>query len=403
MREICRTVCPFFAQQTRANGHASTRKIIAPVTPEGKREIPLSSLAYFDASLKNHKSSLIHNQQYAGDSQPSRATAAQNRRIRHDKPVEIAVHADMLKVRLPANKRAAVDRRSTGGGIRGTVNGFSRASRKRMIEFMASVRNTGSMLFLTMTFDDSVLMDLDDNLHPMFEAFRRRFERAYPTWKALYRKEWQDRKSGDFIGTFVPHYHFIIMTGVHYEKSELQTIADSFADWGKAAWHEITGSSDENHLIYGFDVSPIKSRKHAYYYVSKYVAKENSNGDFQGRHWGRIGQFDTSASEKFLLSEGEYIVFRRLVKRWLKTRINPLPDRATETQKKAHTERQKKQKKWSRRFAKGKASLGCTIFGLGDTCLDGSPSGLYGGYWQFIAESQRQIDERRSIERSYGD
>jgi len=316
--------------------------------------------------------------------------------------VKVAVHADMLKIKIPAQARGAKDRSSSGGGIRGNITGFSRASRKRMIETMASVRNTGGMLFLTMTFDDSVLMDLDSNLLPMFETFRRRFERAYPTWAALWRKEWQDRKSGDFIGTFVPHYHFIIMTGVHYEKQELEALSQSFAAWGKDAWHEITSSSDENHLVYGFDVSPIKSRKHAYYYVSKYIAKQDSKGEFAGRHWGRIGRLDCSVSETFSLEESEYIVFRRLVKRWLKTRCSALPETASEKQKQQHRRRLSAQKNYSRRFAHQSCTAGCTVFGLGDTHTDGTTRSIFAGYWQFIAEAQRQVADRRERERAYG-
>lgn len=366
---------------------------------------PLSSLAYFDAKHETTHTPSRLRDPYTHQIDNRNVSASQNRRLPHEKPVQVSVHADMLKIRIPKIARAAMDRQIKGatGGIRGNVTGFSRASRKRMIETMASIRNPGGMLFLTMTFDDSVLLDLNDNLEAMFEAFRRRFERAYPSWSAMWRKEWQDRKSGDFIGTFVPHYHFIIMTGVHYEKSELEAVSESFSAWGKQIWHEITSSSDENHLIYGFDVSPIKSRKHAYYYVSKYVAKSENVGQFSGRAWGRIGKFDCSVSEKFFMEQDEYIVFRRLVKKWLKTRVSPLPENATDKQKKAHSDRVKNTKKWSKSYAKSSPTNGCTVFGLGDTALDGTPVNIFGGYWQFIAESKRQVNERKALDRSYGD
>lgn len=384
----------------------ASNQILSEKTHAGKRcETTLSCLAYFDAQHEaTHTPSRLLDK-YTGQIDNRNVSSSQNRRIPHQKPVQVSIHADMIKIRIPKIARGAMDRKMSGstGGIRGNITGFSRASRKRMIETMASIRNPGGMLFLTMTFDDSVLLDLNDNLEAMFEAFRRRFERQFPKWSALWRKEWQDRKSGDFIGTFVPHYHFIIMTGVHYEKAELQTIADTFAAWGKSAWHEITSSSDENHLIYGFDVSAIKSRKHAYYYVSKYVAKQDSNGEFSGRHWGRIGKFNCSVSETFTLEIEEYIVFRRLVKKWLKTRVSPLPETATDKQIKSHAQKLKKCRKYSNIFAKGTPCSGCTVFGLGDTNPDGSAKDIFAGYWQFIAESRRQVMERKALNRGYGD
>lgn len=401
MREVCRQVCPFFAQQQRSHAHLSTRKSVPQSVSEGKRDTTLSSVASFDARLKKLQTALKNGENIEPIIGHKVPVSAQNKRVHQKKHILVNVHADMLKVKVSQQKIGVKDREKTGGGIRGEITGFSRASRKRMIETMASVRNTGAMLFLTMTFDDSVLLNTNDNLNAMFEAFRRRFERAFPTWCAIWRKEWQDRKSGDFIGTFVPHYHFIIMTGVHLEKQELEQVSESFALWGKTAWHEITSSADENHLVYGFDVSPVRSRKHAYYYVAKYVAKHDSKGDFPGRHWGRIGKLDCSVSETFSLDTEEYIIFRRLVKRWLKTRVQSLPQGANGEQIRRWKCRTAKQKRYARSFAKQPSNQGCTIFGLGDTNIDGSIKGYSAGYWQLITEAKRQAADRRERERGF--
>jgi len=401
MREICRTVCPFFAQPKGKGATLSTNGSLTQIGAEGKRDTNLSSVAYFDNRLKKLQIALKNGQSIEPIIGYEVPESAQNKRQHQKKHIEVNVHADMLKVKVNSQKLGVKDSPGRGGGIRGEITGFSRASRKRMIETMASVRNTGSMLFLTMTFDDSVLLDLNDNLLPMFETFRRRFERAYPTWAALWRKEWQDRKSGEFVGLFVPHFHMIIFTGVHYEKAELEALSESFSVWGKEAWHEITSSADENHLVYGFDVSPIKSRKHAYYYVSKYVAKHSNHGEFSGRHWGRIGKLDCSVSETFSLEEDEYIVFRRLIKRWLKTRTNPLPGDATQKQRAAHASRVKKCLRYSKSFARRPCTQGCSVFGLGDTSSEDGVINVFGGYWQFIAEAQRQVADRRERERGY--
>lgn len=333
-------------------------------------ETLLSSVAYFDAKLKNRRSQQNLPSGYPSRYYMQRQTPAQSRRIRSVKPVKVAIHADMMRITISDEQRGMQAREPGrgGGGIRGAVTGFSRASRKRMIEFMAKVRNTGSMMFLTMTYDDAGAAQNDDWHTACFEAFRRRFERQFPAWRAIWRKEHQARKSGELIGTFVPHYHLIVFTGGIYEGKALDELCEIFAAWGKEAWQEITGSTDANHLMYGFHCTPVRSRRHAYSYVAKYVAKCENNGISTGRSWGRIGQFDTSASETFVLSEDEYIELRRLVKRWLKNR-SP---------------------KFARRFARSSATMGCTVFGLGDCSTEHAQETLFSGYYQFIDGAKRQ-------------
>jgi len=351
--------------------------IVTDKTGQNKRAVAplLSSGAYFDRQRSNARKPLRHPSGYHSRYYMQRMSPAQSRRLRREKPVKVHVHADMLDIEISDEARGMVarDRSHSGGGVRGTVNGFSRASRKRMIEFMAKVRNTGSMMFLTMTYDDTTAWHDSEWMTACFETFRRRFERAYPGWRAIWRKEHQSRKSGALIGTFVPHYHFIIFTGENHEKQVLDGLCEAFTAWGSEAWQEITGSTDENHLVYGFHATPVRSRKHAYSYVGKYVAKCENNGISTGRVWGRIGQFDTSASETFLLSEDEYIELRRLVKRWLKNRS----------------------KQYSCRFAKMSPSKGCTIFGLGDTTVSGEKVPLMSGYGLFIEAARTTASEKR--------
>jgi len=265
------------------------------------------------------------------------------------------------------------------GGVRSAVVGFSRSSRKRMIEFMAKVRHTGSMLFLTMTYDDISLVRDDLDLKAEFEAFRRRFERAFPTWAALWRIELQERKSGIHQGKSVPHYHLLVFTEEKYEDGYLQTIADSFRSWGAVAWQEITTSYEPAHLTYGFHVTPVRSRKQAYAYVSKYVGKAANDNYEIGRRWGRIGQFDTSASETFVLDDQEHIALRRLIKRWLKN----------------------KNRAYAKRFSRQSSSRGFSVFGLGDGWDGAGPFDLFSGISQFIVEVKRQSLERQIRENTH--
>lgn len=374
-----------------------TGLILPQRTPDRKRAAagPLSSPAYFDASPKNHKPRRKLSDGYPAYRYSQVAQASQALRLPDPKPVKVHVHADMLRITYTdAAKGRDSGGPEHGGGIRGTVTGFSRASRKRMFEFMASVRNTGSMLFATMTFDDTLAVNSDDWMLACFEAFRKRFERAYPTYKAIWRKEWQDRKSGDYEGMFVPHYHLLIFTGVHYEKHEHDAVSETFTAWAKDAWQQITSSTHEAHSVYGFHVTQVRSRKHAYAYIGKYLGKTENHGVSSGRAWGRIGKFDCSASETISLDADEYIAFRRLIKKWLKTRAAvPGPDAPPEEVEKWLL-RTKKQRQFSSRFAKGSSSAGCTIFGLGDTITSGTGECRSDTFGQFMRECQRQISSR---------
>lgn len=372
------------------------------VNNQRRKRHSLSSVSYFPATSKNRVLRRKLPEGYHSRYYARRAVAAQTLRQRDPQPVKVHVHADLLKITYTDAAKGLDDNHRRGGGIRGTVAGFSRASRKRMFEFMASVRNTGSMLFLTMTFDDTTAVNSDDWMLACFETFRKRFERAYPHCRALWRKEWQDRKSGDYEGMFVPHYHLLIFTGVHYEKCQHESVSEAFSAWAKDAWHEITSSTDENHIVYGAHVTPVRSRRHAYNYIGKYIGKQESNSLHTGRAWGRIGTFDCTASETFALDADEYIVLRRLIKKWLKTRAQVPSENASPEEVEKWLLRNKRQCAYARRFARGLSTEGCTVFGLGDGDYGGQEYDIFAGYWQFIAECRRQVADRHERERGYG-
>lgn len=289
-----------------------------------------------------------------------------------EKRYRMAVHADMLKIRTNRFLKGMPEYPNKGGGIRGKITKFSPASRKRMIEFMASIRGARGMLFLTMTYDDEAYMRAIGNTKQQLEAFRKRFERKFPTWSAFWRVETKTRKSGMLKGTPVPHYHMIVFTDRNYDEKEMEIQASWFAAWGIEAWHKITASTDENHRVYGFHVTPVRSRKHAYHYVSKYLSKMDDEISSIGRRWGRIGEFDTSASQEIELDEDEIIIFRRLVRRWLRN----------------------KKRGFMKRFARMSPVVGFCVFGLSDARIDGVGHGNKSGVEQFIDEVQRQLLER---------
>lgn len=344
---------------------------------------PLSSAAYFDASTKSRFAARI----IAGARRGFRSWVAlklSNRVKRGEaaqKQWRVDVHADMIKITRPRVLTGLPQDNKPRGGLRGEVTGFSRESRKRMFEFMAQIRNTGGMLFLTLTYDDAAWLQKSEAHQDDFEAFRRRFERAFPTWRAIWRVEIQQRKSGMLRSMHVPHFHMIVFTGEGADDYTQAINTARLSDWGNAAWHEITASTDENHRLYGFHVTPVRNRRHAYSYVSKYVGKRDDDGISCGRRWGRIGKFDRSASERVALDDAEITALRRLVKRWLKNRNS----------------------RYARRFARQSCKTGFTAFGIGDTGTSGEVDIFTSASHQFIYEAKRQVRDKRERERAFGD
>lgn len=362
------------------------REIILPqkTTPRKmRRETPLSSLAYFPTSTKSTIKPLRLAPGYPHYYYLARMKAAQKRRIAKQKPYRVSVHADLLKIKASARDRgiSAPEAMNGGGGRRGKVTKFSKASRKRLIEMLAKSRNTGFKVFLTMTYDDASYMRHFGNTARDFETFRKRFVRAFPTFSAIWRKETKTRKSGMLKGSPVPHFHLIVFTNAEVPEKWHDGLIALFLAWGREAWHDITDSTDDDHLRYGFHCTALKNRKHAYSYVSKYVGKEDDDTWSTGRKWGRIGQIDVTEGETFRLDKDEYIQLKRLIKRWLKNRNS----------------------NYSKRFARSSSLTGCTVFGLGDCSKEREPVSLFDGYYQFIDAARRQASEKRGAERGFGE
>lgn len=343
----------------------------------------LSTVAYFDAKYENTHTARLVSPEYTLQRNMQRAKPAQTRRIRHAKPVKISVYADMIKATLPdeMNGVNARDTTYSGGGIRGNIAGFSRASRKRMIEFMARIRDVGDMYFVTMTYDDWSWLKKHNDHHDDFEAFRHRFERAFPNWKAIWRVEVKERLSGMLTGSKVPHFHLLVFTGRNDDDETKKAHAEGLRVWGVQNWGEIIQPESQYFDDYGFHVSSVRSRKHAYSYVGKYIGKQDDDNISCGRRWGRIGKFDCSCSETILLSDDETIELKRLVRKWLKS----------------------KKAKFASKFAKLSPAKGCTVFGLGDTDSDGILHGLFSPLSQFIVETKRISYEKQARERGYSD
>lgn len=262
---------------------------------------------------------------------------------------KVSIHADVVKIKK-LNAPPPPHRKHK----RNVVMGFSAKSRKRMIELLAMIVDTPD-LFCTLTWSDDVASVDPEKFRPHFEAFRRRLEYHYPDIKALWRIEVETRKSGARFGEPICHYHLLIWLPKDNPELKKSLLIDNGKLW-REWWHDVTQSTHAWHKKrYGLQLEEIKSRRHAYHYVSKYVAKSANDTYAIGRRWGRVGELDTLPIAEIELSQRQYIELKRLITSYVK----------------------KKKKLIGKRIAKQSVNVGLTAFGLGawnDTHhgLDGS-------------------------------
>jgi len=225
------------------------------------------------------------------------------------------------------------------GGIRGTVKGYSRAARKRMLELLAKMRDPERGTFITLTYP-SIYPDTSQRWKRDIDTFLKRLKRIAPKAYGVWRIEPQERGA--------PHYHLIVFNS--------PTNILRLRQWVKLAWFQIVGSGDEKHLKAGCRVDVIYSARHAMNYASKYAAKVEAARRFitndgevietVGKHWGQFGMehADISAFTEQELDYAQLVELRRMCARFLRSRSS----------------------QYSRRIASSYHNLGFTVFGLGD-------------------------------------
>lgn len=145
-----------------------------------------------------------------------------------------------------------------GGGIRGKVDGFSRQSRKRLIDTFAKfdknkVARQTKILFVTLTYQHIQTDAQQAKRH--LKTFMERLKRRYPKLWAVWKMEYQNRGA--------IHFH-ILLGGVGW----LPIHADDGFD-AQQAWNEVSGQNANNSL----DVERIRSYRGALRYASKYLGK----------------------------------------------------------------------------------------------------------------------------------
>lgn len=141
------------------------------------------------------------------------------------------------------------------GGQRGAVSGFSRASRRRLLQFLHMIdrERSGLPLFVTLTYPRAWPGD-PRRWKRDLRAWLGRLRREMPPAWCVWRLEPQRRGA--------PDYHLLVF-GVQRLPIE----------WLSRTWYEVVGSGDERHSRAGTQVQAVESWRRVIGYAAKYLAK----------------------------------------------------------------------------------------------------------------------------------
>ena len=163
---------------------------------------------------------------------------------------------------------------------RGIIRVFSRASRRRLMRFMARLKTRKIRAsFLTLTFSKVVTNERAKNV---FKRFAMRLRRKFPKVSAVWRMEFQERGA--------IHFHLLVFNLPFWKQHEIQ-----------ATWEDCT--EEDKSIV---DIRLVHGARSIMAYVSKYIAKPDerseipsledvsyqhgSAGGLVGRFWGWINK-----------------------------------------------------------------------------------------------------------------
>lgn len=232
--------------------------------------------------------------------------------------VEWAAGASLLKV--SKNEPQA----QKGGGRRGCINGFSRGSRRRLMQKIACIRRDAELpVFVTLTYPQNFPSPGESKRH--LDIFIKRLLRAFPEVGFIWKLEPQERGA--------PHYHFL-MWGV-----EVMNLFDFVVK----AWFDIAGNGDENHFKFHYGllhdskpcVERVRSFRGVWSYASKYLGKTFDVAEWgekwTGRFWAVVNPQNIPFGEKcvYPVSRFQAVHFMRYQKRFAHSKRRDYPSLTT--------------------------------------------------------------------------
>lgn len=172
---------------------------------------------------------------------------------------------------------------SVGGGKRKPIKGFSRQSRRRLLETIACIKRDQELpMFQTITYPGE--FPSVERAKRDLKIFIQRLKRKFPQAGMIWKLEPQERGA--------PHYHSMIW-GVDERELLIWTVNN---------WYEIAGNGDINHWKFHMGllknskpcVQRVRSFRGVWAYAAKYLGKTFEVAEWgnkwTGRYWGVINR-----------------------------------------------------------------------------------------------------------------
>jgi len=183
------------------------------------------------------------------------------------------------------------------------VNQFSHASRKRLMRIFSRVRYSEltSPIFVTLTYH-FIHRSQGFRAQKHLNVFMQFLRDTSPHVAYMWRVEMQKRGA--------PHFHLVLWSTDKLKPCD----TDKFCLELKNAWHRISQETTRAHIQYGVLISKVQNQKHAFRYISKYVAKEDEHIDekYTGRRWGYSRNLPIAAHCILTVSADAYKFLRKI-------------------------------------------------------------------------------------------
>lgn len=209
--------------------------------------------------------------------------------------VEASAQGSLLKIKQPFLYAQFLS--GMTGKKRGEIKMFTRESRKRMLDKVATMDISEGCRFVTLTYSDDTIAWDGEKAKAHLRALFERLRRAAPEASAVWRMELKPRLTGRFIGQIVPHFHMLVFGADDLERPQAG-VRKNYTGWFNENWAGVIGHYDYYRRDGRHDLNTedkqIANSRQAMYYVAKYAAKIEDDGSslgndaypHAGRFWG---------------------------------------------------------------------------------------------------------------------
>ena len=235
-----------------------------------------------------------------------------------------------------------------------------------MMDVLAKVDYAQVPLWLDLTYPDQFPTSCDVWKNHL-ELFFKRLKRRFPKSSAIWKLEFQTRKSGANQGKIAPHFHLLLWgvpwefdfqpeRGKHYRvvencgvgercpapvvwRTEVLVegqfvckhlaLTDEIVEWTRRNWFDVVASGDLKHYKAGTRVDKLHCRQGSFSYASKrYVSKKSEVEKLHlkpGRFWGVFNRKHLPLGQRlsFQLTEKQAVQLRRFIRRHRRATTKP--------------------------------------------------------------------------------